>query len=208
MPVIVAEAVLETGYLTEFTAWPTAAPPGDHLLVLSGRMSPAEVGTAVAAIFEYAGIPAVPVGDLHHLLDRHLSEAEGLVAPGGLRLRDTITGAEVVPGCCFGLESWRDWREVLHGESIWLGHSPQTRLEHRDGVIRLWQGHHDEPAPPTLEVKITELPALLLSVQRQFQRFLGLVRRWADETSPAAATRLVAVLDENLKISRGPRLKD
>jgi hypothetical protein len=205
---IVAEAVLETSGLTEFTAWPTAAPPSDHLLVLSGQMSQAEVGTAVAVIFEYADIPAVPVDDLHHLLDQHLSEAEELVAPGGLRFRDTITGAAVVPGCCFGLESWREWREVLHGKSIWLGHSPGTHLEHRDGAIQLWQDRHDKLIPPALQIKITDLPDLLLSVQRQLQGFLDLVHRWANEISPAAATRLVAVLDENLKINKGLRLKD
>lgn len=207
MPMIVAEAVLETYSLTEVTAWPTAAPPSDHLLVLSGQMASAEVGTAIAVIFEYAGIPTAPIADLHHLLDQHLSEAEVLLAPGGLRFRDTITGAEVVPGCCFGLESWHEWQEVLHGESIWLGHSPEPHIEHRDETIRLWQDH-DKPIPPTLEIKLTDLPNLLLSAQRQLQGFLALVDRWANEISPAAATRLVAVLDENLQINTNLRLRN
>ena len=207
MPVIVAEAVLETYHLAEFTAWPTATPPGDHLLVLSGQMTSAEVGTAIAVIFEYAGIPAAPTADLHHRLDQHLSEAEALVAPGGLRFRDTSTGAEVAPGCCFGLESWHEWQEVLHGEINWLGHGPEPHVERENETIRLRQDH-DRPAPPTLEIRLTDLPGLLLSAQRQLQAFLDLVRRWANEISPAAVTRLVAVLDENLKINTGLRLND
>jgi hypothetical protein len=54
---------------------------------------------------------------------------------------------------------------------------------------------------PTLEIQLSDLPALLASAHLQLQGFLGLVHRWASEISPQTANRLVAVLDENFKIN-------
>jgi hypothetical protein len=198
---IVVEVVLETFHLMEFTAWPIAEPPADQRLPLSGEMSVAEAATAIAVIFRYGRIPTEPVVDLHHLLDQHLLDAEALIAPGGLRFRDVNAGAEVRPGCCFGLENWRDWQDVVRGESIWLGHDPDAHLEHADGTIQLWQDHHEEPVLPTLEIELDDLPGLLTPAQRQLQGFLGRVRDWATGTTPHAADRLVEVLDHNLRIS-------
>ncbi|MEV6757647.1 hypothetical protein [Streptomyces sp. NPDC051214] len=39
-----------------------------------------------------------------------LLTAECVVAPGGLRVRDTDSGVTVQPGCSCGLENWRDWQ--------------------------------------------------------------------------------------------------
>ncbi|MEV4016898.1 hypothetical protein AB0J35_41035 [Nonomuraea angiospora] len=202
--VILMDAVLETYGTADFTAWPVAEPPQDGILALSGQMSPAEVGTAMAVVFSYAGIPTAPISDLHHLLDRHLAEAETLLAPGGLRVRDTATNAEILPGCCCGLESWREWRDVLRKQHIWLGHDPDTGLEYIAGAVRLKQ----EPRSPLspmheVEIRLDDLPALLTTVHLRLQGFLGLVGRWASETTPRAADRLVTVFDENFEIT-GP----
>ncbi|MFI6601417.1 hypothetical protein ACIBHX_34650 [Nonomuraea sp. NPDC050536] len=204
MDVIVIDAVLETGATTGFTAWPVAEPAKDRFLALSGQMSQAEVGTAMAVIFRYGDIPTAPISDLHDLLDRHLAEAEALLAPGGLRVRDATANAEILPGCCCGLESWREWRNVLHKKDIWLGHDPGTDLEYLAGVVRLQQ----ESDPRALhspnhevEIHLDDLPALLATVHLRLQGFLGLVHQWASETTPRAADRLVAILDENFEIS-------
>ncbi|SEH01101.1 hypothetical protein SAMN05444920_11931 [Nonomuraea solani] len=187
------DAVLETYGATGFTAWPIAEPAGP-LLALSGQMSPAEVGTAMAIIFDHGDIPTAPLDDLHHLMDRHLIDAEALTAPGGLRVTDTATRAELLPGCCCGLEDWREWRDVLHGEDIWLGHDPGTEFAFMGGAVRLRQGHE-------VEIRLDDLPALLDTVRLQLQGFLGLVGRWAGEIAPASAGRLVTVLDENFAIN-------
>jgi hypothetical protein len=82
--VILIDAVLESHDVTEgFSAWPVAEPAGDLILELCGQMTWAEVGTAMAVLFCYNDIPAEPISDLHHLLDRHLAEAEALVAGAG-----------------------------------------------------------------------------------------------------------------------------
>lgn len=190
------DAVLETFRTPGFTAWPVAVPAADRFLTLSGQMAPAEVGTAMAVIFEYADIPVEPTGDLHHLLDRHLVKAEALAAPGGLRVRDLTGHAEILPGCCCGLENWREWYDVLKEEDLWLGHDPDTALEYLSGRVRLRQGPHE------VEIRLADLPALLDAVHRQLQGFLGLVHAWAGEVAPQAADRIVAVLDENFAINR------
>src|SRR5690606_7891439 len=78
---ITVDPVLETHDAAGFTAWPIGAPPEDHFLALSGRMSPADVGTAMAVVFEYNGIPVTHLTDAR--LHRHLAETEGLLAPAG-----------------------------------------------------------------------------------------------------------------------------
>jgi hypothetical protein len=43
---------------------------------------------------------------------------EKLSVGGGLTARDTETGAEIEPGCCLGLEMWRDWKYLLDGRGV------------------------------------------------------------------------------------------
>nr|WP_184754594.1 hypothetical protein [Streptosporangium album] len=203
--VILIDAVLEASGTADFTGWPVAEPASDRILALSGQMTPAEVGAAMAVIFRYGDIPTEPISDLHHLLDRHLVEAEALVAPGGLRVRDTTTNAEILPGCCCGLENWREWRNVLYKKDIWLGHDPGTDLEYIVGAVRLRQESyaHSLTSPTQVEIQLDDLPALLATAHLRLQGFLSLVHKWASEATPRAADRLVTVLDENFEIN-GP----
>ncbi|WP_420895854.1 hypothetical protein [[Actinomadura] parvosata] len=197
------DVVLEIEVDAGFDAWPVAA-QADGFLALSGRLSPAEVGSAMAVIFGYGGIPTAPISELHHLLDRHLADAGRLIAPGGLRVRDTTTGAEILPGCCCGLEDWREWRDVLHRRGIWLGHDPGTVLAFTGGTVRLRQELAGGSLPARVsevEIRLEELPALLATVQLRLQGFLCLVHAWAGEIAPRAADRLVTVLDENFRIN-------
>ncbi|MEO3930264.1 hypothetical protein ABGB07_41410 [Micromonosporaceae bacterium B7E4] len=198
---LVVDVVLETYDVLEFTAWPIAEPSGNRLLVLSGQMSPAEVGTAIAVIFSYNKISVDSIRDLTAgLLDEHLAEAEALIAPGGLRFRDTATNVQVAPGCCFGLEDWRDWWDVARGQDLWLGHDPTPQLEHHDQAISLRQSDQDNS--PSIEIPLDELPSLLISAQQQLSAFLTLVQQWTANTAPSLADRLVAVLDEHLRINQ------
>lgn len=206
MTVILMDAVLETHETAGFTAWPIAEPPRDGILALSGRLSPAEVGTAMAAIFSYGDLPTAPISDLHRLLDEHLADAGALLAPGGLRVTDPATGAEILPGCCCGLENWREWRNVLHRQYIWLGHDPGTELEYIAGAVRLSQKSGPHSPAREVEIELDDLPALLATVHLRLQGFLSLVGRWASETAPRAADRLVTLLDENFEISGPLRL--
>ncbi|MGI5152934.1 hypothetical protein ACQEVC_42230 [Plantactinospora sp. CA-294935] len=198
---LVVDVVLETYDVLEFTAWPIAEPSSDRRLVLSGQMSPAEVGTAIAVIFSYNRISVDSVRDLTaDLLDEHLAEAEALIAPGGLCFRDTTTHVQVAPGCCFGLENWRDWWDVARGQDLWLGHDPTPQLEHHDQAICLRQSDQDDSQ--FIEIPLNELPSLLISAQQQLSSFLTLVQQWTTNTAPSLTNRLVAALDEHLRINK------
>ncbi|MFB4284399.1 hypothetical protein ACBJ59_54615 [Nonomuraea sp. MTCD27] len=199
---VIVDVVLETYDAVDFTAWPIAEPSSDRLLALSGQMSPAEVGTAMAVIFSYNRLPVEPVASLTQAhLEQHLAEAEALIAPGGLRFRDTGTGVEVAPGCCFGLENWRDWWDVPLGQETWLGHAPTTQLEHQGQTIRLRQGHQDDTPVHAIEFAFGELQRLLISAQQQLSGFLELVQRWATNIAPGLTDSLITVLDEHLRIN-------
>lgn len=199
---VIVEVVLETDEAVGFTAWPIAEPSSDRFLALSGQMPPAEVGTAMAVILSYNRLSVEPVTDLTGAqLEQHLAEAEALIAPGGLRFRDTTTNAQVAPGCCFGLENWRDWLDVMRGQELWLGHSPAPRLEHDGQFIRLSPDDRDDSPSLTIEINVNEIPGLLTSAQQQLSGFLNLAQQWTSRTTPQLTVPLIAALDEHLKIN-------
>ncbi|MFG2629807.1 hypothetical protein [Streptomyces sp. NPDC048473] len=77
-----------------------------------------------------------------------LVTADCVIAPGGLRIRDTATGVTASPGCCFGLKNWRDWLDLMNSEEPWLGHDPAPHVERVGAIVRLWpDGDHPEGLP-------------------------------------------------------------
>ncbi|MEU6799157.1 hypothetical protein ABZ907_46345 [Nonomuraea wenchangensis] len=196
---IIVDVVLETYDADGFTAWPITEPSSDRLLALSGLLSPTDVGTAMAVIFSYNRIPvthAANLTDTH--LKQHLAEAEGLIAPGGLRFSDTTTGVSIAPGCCFGLENWRNWWDVTRGQKPWLGHDPTPHITHVGHIIQLRQ--HDGDSSP-IEITRGELSSLLTTAQQHLTGFLNLARQWATATTPAMADELISALDQYLLIT-------
>jgi hypothetical protein len=202
--VLIMEPVLETYEAADFALWPTAGPPADRLLVLSGDLSPLEAGTAMAVLAGYNKTQRKrhdpgPADGLAML--RRLVSVESVVAPGGLRLRDPATGVTVPPGCCFGLENWREWQDLLDGETPWLGHDPTPGVEHCGPLVRLWPDEQ-RPADQSIEVSLSEFPALLESVRSALIAFLGLVAEWTvRDFSAALAAQVVAKLDADLAMS-------
>ncbi|MFJ3446529.1 hypothetical protein ACIPM2_35995 [Streptomyces sp. NPDC086081] len=197
------EAALETYDATDFALWPVADSPADHLLALSGRLSVREIGTAMAVLTNYnksddearARGPVDNTGQVRHLLT-----TDRVIAPGGIRIRDTSTGVTAPPGCCFGLENSRDWLDLMNGEDPWLGHDPTPRTRHIGATVRLWpDAEHLDGLP--VELPLARLPELLGSVQAQLVSFLASVGEWATRYAPPLADALVAKLDEDLAIT-------
>ncbi|SEM63848.1 hypothetical protein [Nonomuraea pusilla] len=196
---VIVDVVMETYDAEDFTAWPIAEPSSDRFLALSGRMSPADVGTAMAVIFSYNNISVTHVADLTEAhLEQHLTEAEALIAPGGLRFRDINTGVSIAPGCCFGLENWRDWWDVVRGQEPWLGHDPTPQITHVGHVIKLQQHDGDSPS---IGMTRGELSSLLTTAQQHLRGFLNLAGQWATVTTPGLADRLISALDDHLVIT-------
>ncbi|WP_371673841.1 hypothetical protein OG985_42860 [Streptomyces sp. NBC_00289] len=163
---LIVDAVLETVDTAAFSLWPVADLPSYRLLALSHSMSPPEVGTAMATLAVYNSPTSAddrPVTDAAEQIHRLLA-ADRVIAPGGLRLHHTDLDVTVSPGCCFGLEDWREWLDVLKGSTPWLGHDPSPRIEHVGPVIRLWPDGADlaeAPATRPIEIPVSDLAETL-----------------------------------------------
>ncbi|MFI0898750.1 hypothetical protein [Streptomyces sp. NPDC020983] len=203
---LIVEAVLETPEAAGFSLWPVAGLPPYTFAPVSARMPPPEVGGALAMLADYnarAGDGDDPPADAEALL-RALLDTDRILAPGGLRFHDTATGVTVVPGCCCGLEDWREWLEVTAGGSLWLGHDPSPRIEHHGAAVHLWPDGAGAPGPPggpPLEIPLAGLPAILRGVQDDLRGFLTVARQWTAHRFPALAEPLAAALDEGLAVS-------
>lgn len=186
-------AVVTAHHEATFPDWPTG-PYSDGDVVLSGRMSREQVCTAIAAIAqdnrEEDGL------DGPALLGQFL-EMDYVTACGGLVVRDLRTGVVIEPGCCQGLEDWRDWHGVLDGVHPWLGHSPAPKTEIGADVVRVWPDDRRTDGP-ACEIPLADLPGHLERVRQDLLGFLDLVRKWApyglgDQVAPQ--------LDEHFHIS-------
>lgn len=205
---ITVDAIVETVAASGFTAWPVANPL-DSVLSLSGRLSSAEVGTVLAVIADYS----VSASDEDAIeadrseFTRRVINAECLIAPGGLRIRDTTSGIAVDPGCCCGLENWRDWLDVAHGGTPWLGHDPSPWIEQAGQTVLIWPDGGERsatPPGPPIGIPAIELPELIGVAHHQLRDFLGLIEPWAEALNLPRPQELVTALDRHFKITETP----
>ncbi|GCD45939.1 hypothetical protein [Streptomyces paromomycinus] len=199
---LIIDAVMETYDAVGFVRWPVAAPSEDRLLVLSGEMSLRQVGTAMAVLTsgyegdrEALGTCACAETVARHL--EHLLSLDLATAPGGIRLKDTTTGTVIAPGCCFGLENWRDWYDLSNGDEPWLGHGTVAHVEHDGPLVRVWPDTEASASRP-IELPMAELPALLQIVHDDLKGFLALAEQWVHGYAPALAPDVIAKLREDL----------
>ena len=195
--------------------WPVAPMAAGSWLELTAEDTDRQVGLFVAALarpldvaLPGVALPGVALpGGRDEVADTLLAE-EFLIVPGGLRLLDTITGSAVVPGCCAGLEDWRDWLRVAAGESPWLGHDPGPEAEIAGDTLRVWQ---DGPWPArgpgrragtSVSVPRLALPDLLRDVRRDLLGFLDALRTWTTRIGLGErGDALVEAVDRNFAIA-------
>ncbi|CAM5674346.1 hypothetical protein SAVIM338S_07124 [Streptomyces avidinii] len=201
------QPVLEMYNADGFGLWPVAEVKPFSFLPLSGELSPAQVGAAVMSFAGWNGVdpdqdgagspmPADPLGGyLHGLLT-----CEYPWASGGLRVTDTSSGVSFVPGCCDGLEDWRDWHRFFDGDSVlWFGHDPQSSVAERVGdAIRLTVDA-EQSHGQVIELSVTDLHRLLADAERDLAGFLALAAAWVSKHLPdhsaPVSTALARVLD-------------
>jgi hypothetical protein len=145
-----------------------------------------------------AGLFAALVADYNTIRPGELETAEHLIAPGGLILSDTTT--TIVPGCCCGLEDWRDWaRALTGGQPPWLGHDPTPTMSIGDRIT-VWQdtGPPDNHTPtlsgPHITLTRAHLTELLRGVHHDLAAFTTALAGWAARHTPAGPA-LTARLD-------------
>jgi hypothetical protein len=197
--VIIIEPVIGTIDAKGFTGWPVSPHLDSEGLALSGELASVDVGTvmAVIAVYNRSHLASPGEADEHSSpaqLIQRITEADSLIAPGGLRVRDTATGLTVSPSCCCGLEDWQEWSQVAAGQSLWLGHSPAPWAEHLGHTIRVWPDGGDEAVAPAgafpIEIPTNDLPGLIASAHKQLQNFLDLLEPWALPLAGPAAGSL------------------
>ncbi|MFG2334851.1 hypothetical protein ACGFMM_35340 [Streptomyces sp. NPDC048604] len=214
---IVMQPVLEALPPADFALWPVAAVPSPGFsstgfLPLGGAMSRPEIGTAVMLIAAGNDLdpgvhgddrpprPADPLGSfLHGLLT-----FDTPYAAGGLRVTDTSTGVVLVPGCCSGVEEWREWFEVLDGGgSAGFGHDPDPLAERLGDTVRLTVDaeRHDSPV---IELPAAELRRLLAGAERDLAAFLDAAAAWAARHIPDHAGPVTQALTRVLALDSAP----
>ncbi|GLY07814.1 hypothetical protein [Actinoplanes sp. NBRC 101535] len=183
----------QTGFTVAVPRTPTSQQVGAVVWALIGRAVTADDVSITAA-------------NAAEAIDGYLACADEDYAPGGLRVRD---GDVVIdPGCCVGLDEWRDWLRVIDGAVIDLGHDPDPLIEHRGPVIRVWKdcgqrsfGQVPGPDEPHVDVPRHVLPNLLGAVQQDLAGFLTALRPWVQGIRADLADPLVAAVDRRLQIS-------
>lgn len=199
--VIVVQPVLELGTADGFALWPVAEREPFTFMPLHGALAPPEVGAAVMTIAAYNDArrdddapPARPGDPVEDFL-RGLLTGEDVQAPGGLQVTGTAGDLEVVrPGCCSGLEDWREWLGVLDGTGdAWLGHDPSPLAERRGDVIRLTvdAGRDDSPV---FEVDVDVLRRGIADAERDLAAFLRAAADWAAVRLAGHACAVVTAL--------------
>ncbi|MFC8448213.1 hypothetical protein [Kitasatospora sp. NPDC057223] len=198
------QAVLEMCTPDGFAFWPVAEIEPFGFLPLSGELSPAEVGAAVMRIIACNDVdpdgdrPPRPADPLDSFLHGLLT-LETLYAAGGLRVTDSSTGTTFLPGCCNGLEEWRDWHQVVDGSGYTsFGHDPDPCAERFGRTVRLTVDAEQRDSP-VIELSVTELRHLLVGVERDLAGFFELAADWvsknlSDRSTPVTAA-LARVLD-------------
>ncbi|MGW1931935.1 hypothetical protein [Streptomyces sp. NPDC001919] len=205
---IVMQPVLEISAAADFTLWPVGEHGSYGYLVLNGELTPEEVGTAVRQIAacndfepeeEHGPCPTDPLGTfLHGLLTM-----PDLFAAGGFRVTDSATGIVFVdPGCCNGLETWRDWLEVLDGTGCSsFGHDPSSMAERVGTMVRLTFDAYGTDHSPVIELPVDQARRLVAGAQQDLQAFLARAGNWAEQHLPAHAADVTAALARVLDLA-------
>lgn len=188
--------------------WPHRVRRGDEPpagIPLRGGMTDLDLGTVVAALCAYNVL-----GFDDH--DRLLPDAAAVVAQaaadpklivrGGIEIVD---GGRIVlsPGCCCGLEDWREWITFAEGgRPADSGHDPDPLVERLpSGLLRI--GYQYAPRD-TVEVPAEDLRRALRQVEFDLVAFVDALAVWANRLAPASAAAFVDTVDRAFSLTSSP----
>jgi hypothetical protein len=183
----------EPDFYSAVPRWPTSQQVGTVMWTLIGRSVTADDLSIIAT-------------DAADAIEKYLTGDDGDFAPGGLQ----VGNGDVVidPGCCIGLDEWRDWLRVIGGEVIDLGHDPDPLIEHQGSVVRVWKsggqlpsGPVLDPREPHIDISRYALPKLLGAVQQDLAGFLNALHPWVRGIRSDLADPLAAAVDRRLQVT-------
>ena len=202
MPQKTIEAVVEIRPYGANPPWPIAAIPDPSFLRLFSGVTDEEIGMLIltACSYNQIDVHSSPIETLNAFV------AEDFVLPGGLRFSEAGE-VKIVPGCCCGLEEWRDWLDVPNGETVWAGHNPQPGVEFTDGIIRVWRDEKDEGVE-FINFGVDEMRNLLKEVESDLNGFLFRLGEWTDSVAPELKAAVVEHFAKNTDIIENPNRTD
>ena len=186
-------------YSFEITApWEISEDKFFNARLFSGT-SDAEIGSIMMAAFS-------PLTDeivketAADTLRAFVANWEGFVLEGGLLFKEN-GAVKVEPGCCCGLEDWRDWFKVANdGVNIWTGHDPESLVEKIDDRIKIWNDDETKDDKYSIELTTGEFIGRLEAVERDLKDFLDRLRQWTAARAPGLENEVVEYFAENMNI--------
>lgn len=180
--------------------WPIAALPAFKHFRIHGDMTLEETGSLVAALTDPLELsPGVSVPEIL----RQLSELEYFGLRGGLAVSASQQFV-VRPGCCSGLEEWREWWAIRDAQSPWMGHDPTPWCQFLgDGVVRFWSsgGYTQDEIEPHVDLAMERVIESLEIVHADLKAVLGSLGNWLSSLGYADAELLLSKFDRSFAIS-------
>lgn len=113
----------------------------------------------------------------------------------------------ISPGCCCGLDEWREWIDFLEtGRTPWIGHDPSPWLEINGGIVRIWSDGARGLTQKTvqkfcLDVPRSEFEQALTNVEQDLRAFLRCIERWAKGIGIRDWASVVRKFDESFHVT-------
>lgn len=204
-------AVVERPALEKPPEWPAISRSTETWIQLHEASTPDETAAVVWQLASYNRVwgeaPTWPRMEMAEWVHAIVAD-DALVLPGGLGVFDS-DGRSILPSCCAGLESWREWCAFADGgDSPWMGHDPWPGLVKSGETVRVWSdlgvGVSEPPSSSfALEIPVVDFRARLADVERDLRAFLGVLHRWTDATAPGKGKLLADRFDLAFEVSTG-----
>lgn len=191
------EAVVEIGSFDEPAPWLVSNNDFFYIRIYSG-ISDEEIGSVMLSACLLSSEDTIKE-TASETLKAFVSD-EGFVLEGGLFFKENDE-IKVGPGCCCGLEDWREWFNVPSGKvDMWTGHDPQSLIEINDGVIKIWNDREEKVENQSIEFTVEEMIEHLDKVEKDLNNFLFRLGQWVKNIAPEIEKRVVSHFAKSIDI--------